>query len=77
MYTRPRNSWDLRNYRQRANETIRGYIQRFSKKHNELPNITDANVISAFIRGMTYEAPIHVLGRETPHMMLELQDITT
>ena len=34
-YTRPGNSWNLRNCRQRADETLREYIQRFSKKRNE------------------------------------------
>jgi hypothetical protein len=47
-YTHPGNSWDLCNCRQRADETLREYIQRFSKKRNELPNITDTDVINAF-----------------------------
>jgi hypothetical protein len=42
MYTWPGNSWDLRNCRQRPDKTLREYIQHFSKKRNELPNITDA-----------------------------------
>ena len=76
-YTRPRNSWDLYNYRQRADETLREYIQCFSKKHNELPNITDANVINAFICGTNYEALVHALGHETPRMTWELLDVAT
>jgi hypothetical protein len=77
MYIWPRNSWDLRNCRQRANETLQEYIQCFSKKHNELPNITDADMINAFIYGMTYEALVHMLGCETPRMTRELLDVTT
>ena len=68
-YTQLGTSWDLRNYRQRSNETLREYIQNFSKKRNELPNITDANVINAFICGMTYEALVHAPDRETLHVM--------
>jgi hypothetical protein len=76
-YTQPRNSWDLHNCRQRPNETLWQYIQRFSKKCNELPNIIDADVINAFICGMTYDALVHALGRETSRTMQELLDITT
>jgi hypothetical protein len=60
-----------------ADKTLREYIQCFAKKHNELPNITNTDVINAFICGMTCEAPVHVLSRETPCMMRELLDITT
>ena len=74
-YTWPGNSWDLRNCRQRANETLRKYIQRFSKKRNELPNISDADVINAFICSMTCEALVYALGRETPCTTRELQDV--
>jgi hypothetical protein len=77
MYIWTENSWDLRNYRQRANETFQEYIQCSSKKCNELSNITDANMINAFICGTTYEALIHVLGRETPRTMRELLDVAT
>jgi hypothetical protein len=46
-------------------------------KCNELPNITDADVINAFICGTTCETLVHALGRETPHTMRELLDVTT
>jgi hypothetical protein len=32
-YVRPRNSWDLRGYRQQPGESLREYIRRFSKQH--------------------------------------------
>ena len=44
---------------------------------NELPNITDADMINAFIYGTSYKALIHALGRESPCMTWELLDITT
>ena len=53
------------------------YIQRFSKKRNELPNITDADIINTFTYGMTSEALIHALNRETLRMMWELLDVAT
>ena len=31
MYKCPRNPWDLKNYHQKAGETLRGYIQCFSR----------------------------------------------
>jgi hypothetical protein len=49
------NSWDLRSYKQNPSESLRDYIQRFSKKHTELPNITDSDVIMAFLSSTTYK----------------------
>jgi len=40
-------------------------------------NITDANVINAFISSTTYEALVHALGHETLCTMRELLDIAT
>jgi hypothetical protein len=77
MHTQLENSWDLCNYRQRANETLQEYIQRFSKKHNELPNIINTGLINAFICVMTCKVLVHALRRETPCMTQELLDITT
>jgi hypothetical protein len=52
-YVRPRNSWDLRSCRQQPGESLREYIRRFSKQRTELPNITDSDVIDAFLAGTT------------------------
>ena len=46
-------------------------------KRNELPNITDADMINTFIYDMTSEALVHVLRHKTLRMMQEPQDITT
>jgi hypothetical protein len=48
-YVRPGNSWDLRSCRQQLKESLREYIQWFSKQRTELPNITDSDVIEAFL----------------------------
>ena len=77
MYKRLGNPWDLKNCRQKADETLRGYIRRFSRQCNELPNVTDADVIGAFLSRTTYESLVHKLGRRGPWTTKELLDITT
>ena len=76
-YKRPGNPWDLKNYRQKADETLHGYIRRFSQQCNELPNVADADVIGAFLSGTTCESLIHKLGRRGPRTTKELLDIAT
>jgi hypothetical protein len=76
-YVRPGNSWDLRNCRQQPGESLRDYIRRFSKQRTELPNITDSDVIGAFLAGTTYRDLVSKLGRKTPTRASELMDITT
>jgi len=76
-YKHPENPWDLKNCRQKADETLRGYIRRFSRQCNELPNIADANVIGAFLSGTTCEFLVHKLGRRGPRTTKELLDIAT
>jgi hypothetical protein len=76
-YVRPRNSWDLRSCRQQPGESLREYIWRFSKQRIELPNITDSDVIGAFLTGTTCRDLVSKLGRKTPTKASELMDITT
>jgi hypothetical protein len=52
-YVRTGNSWDLRSYRQHPGESLREYIRWFSKQRTELPNITDSDVIVAFLASTT------------------------
>jgi hypothetical protein len=74
---RPRNSWDLRSCRQQPGESLRDYIRRFSKQCTELPNITDSDVIGAFLVGTTCRDLVSKLGRKTPTKASELMDIAT
>jgi hypothetical protein len=53
------------------------YIQRFSKQCTELPNITDSDVIGAFLTGTTCRDLVSKLGRKTPTKASELMDIAT
>jgi hypothetical protein len=74
---RPRNSWDLRSCRPQPGESLRDYIRRFSKQRTELPNITDSDVIGAFLAGTTCCNLVSKLGRKTPTRASELMDIAT
>jgi hypothetical protein len=74
---RPGNSWDLRSCRQQPGESLRDYIRRFSKQRTELPNITDSDVIGAFLVGTTCSDLVSKLGRKTPTRTSELMDIAT
>ena len=74
---RPGNSWDLRSYRQQPGESLREYIRWFSKQCTELPNITDSDVIGAFLAGTTCRDLVSKLGRKTPTKVSELMDIAT
>jgi hypothetical protein len=76
-YVRPGNSWDLRSCRQQPGESLREYIRRFSKQRTELPNITDSDVIGAFLAGTTCRDLVSKLGRKTPTKASELMDIIT
>jgi hypothetical protein len=63
---RPGNSWDLRSCRQQPGESLWDYIWRFSKQRTELPNVTDSDVIGAFLAGTTCRDLVSKLGRKTP-----------
>jgi hypothetical protein len=76
-YVRPRNSWDLRSCRQQPGESLREYIRRFSKQRTELPNVTDSDVIAAFLAGTTCWDLVSKLGRKTPTRASELMDVAT
>jgi hypothetical protein len=74
---RPGNSWDLRSCRQQPGESLREYIRRFSKQCTELPNITNSDVIGAFLAGTTCRDLVSKLGRKAPTKASELMDIAT
>jgi hypothetical protein len=76
-YVHPGNSWDLRSCRQLSGESLRDYIRRFWKQRTELPNITDSDVIGAFLAGTTCRDLVGKLGRKTPTRASELMDIAT
>jgi hypothetical protein len=73
----PGNSWDLRSHRQQPGESLRDYIRRFSKQRTELPNVTDSDVIGAFLADTTCHDLVSKLGCKTPTRPSELMDIAT
>jgi hypothetical protein len=77
IYVRPGNSWDLQSCRQQPGESLRDYIRRFSKQRTELPNITDSDVIGAFLADTTCRDLVSKQGRKTPTRVSELMDIAT
>jgi hypothetical protein len=76
-YVRLRNTWDLRSCYQNLGETLHEFIRCFSKQCIELPNVTDSDVIRAFIVGTTCRELVHKLGHRSPTKASELLDITT
>jgi hypothetical protein len=64
-YMRPDNSWDLQSCKQKPGESLWDYIRRFSKQGTKLPNITDSDVIMAFLSSTTYKELVRELGRNT------------
>ena len=43
----------------------------------QLPDVVDANVISMFLSGTTYESLIHKLGCLKPHTTCDLLNVAT
>jgi hypothetical protein len=76
-YVRPGNSWDLRSCLQQPGESLREYIWWFPKQRTEMPNVTDSNVIGAFLAGTTCRDLVRKLGRKTPTKVSELMDVAT
>ena len=50
--TRPGTKHDLSRINQKPSELLCSYIQRFLEMRNSIPNIMEAEVITAFIRGL-------------------------
>ena len=50
--TRPGTKHDLNRIYQKLSELLRSYIRRFSEMRNSIPNIIEAEVITAFVRGL-------------------------
>lgn len=76
-YVHPGNSWDLKNCKQKKGETLHDYIRRFSQKCNELLDVADEDVVTAFLSGTTCESLVHKLGWKKPKTTKDLLDIAT
>jgi hypothetical protein len=49
-----------------SGESLQDYIRRFSKQRTELPNVTDSDVIGAFLAGTTCRDLVSKLSHKTP-----------
>jgi hypothetical protein len=76
MHVRLRNSWDLKSCKQEPGESLGDYIRRFSRQCNSLPDVVDANIVSAFLTGTTCKSLVHKLDCRKPRITRELLDIT-
>jgi hypothetical protein len=76
-YIRLGNSWDLQSCRQKTDESLHDYIRRFSKQCTKLPNVTDSDVIGAFLAGTSCRDLVSKLGHKTPTKANKLMDIAT
>jgi hypothetical protein len=65
-YVRPGNSWDLQACTHRPGESLRDFIQRFSKHCTELPSIAQSEIVHAFLEGTTCRDLVRELGRSPP-----------
>jgi hypothetical protein len=76
-YVRPENSWDLRACTQKPGESLRDFIQRFSKRCTELPSMAQSEIVHAFLEDTTCRDLVHEVRRSPPVDSNKLFDIAT
>jgi hypothetical protein len=76
-YVRPGNSWDLRSCTQKPGESLRDFIQRFSKRCTKVPSVAQSEIMLASLEGTTCRDLVRELGRSPPVDSNELFDIAT
>jgi hypothetical protein len=60
-----------------ADESLRNFIRRFSKRCIELPSVAQSEIVHAFLVGTTCQDLVGELGRSPPVDSNELSDIAT
>ena len=55
MYELLGTKYDLEKLHQSSEESLRDFIRRFSEKRNSIPNITDAEAIATFTKGLRHK----------------------
>jgi hypothetical protein len=76
-YVPPENSWDLRACTHKPGESLRDFIQRFSKRCTELPSVAQSEIVHAFLEGTTYRDLVRELRRSPLVDSNKLFDIAT
>ncbi|XP_066333995.1 uncharacterized protein [Miscanthus floridulus] len=62
----PSTKYDLEKLHQSFKESLRDFIRRFSETRNSIPNITNAEAIAAFTKGLRHEQLCSKLYRKRP-----------
>ena len=73
--TRLGTKHDLNRIYQKPSELLRSYIKCFSEMRNSIPNITEAEVITAFVKGLHHRDLRSKFNRKPPKGIGEM--ITT
>ena len=68
----PSTMYDLEKLHQSSGESLRDFIRHFSETRNSIPNITDAEAIAAFTKGLRHEQLCGKLYRKRPTTIGEL-----
>ena len=71
-YKQPRTNYDLEKLHQSSGESLCDFIRRFSETRNFVPNITDAEAIATFTKGLRHEQLHNKLYRKRPTTIDEL-----
>jgi hypothetical protein len=73
----PGNSWDLQVCTQKPRESLRDFIQRFSKRCTELRTVAQSEIVHAFLEGTTCWDLVRELGESPSVHSDKLFDIAT
>jgi hypothetical protein len=73
----PKNLSNLKGGKKWSDDTLRGYIRRFSKRCNELSGISNSDIVSSFIYSATNTALVYKLGCNRPRTINKLMAIVS
>src|SRR5438128_443948 len=74
-FTKPGVEWDLYQIHQKKGESLLEFIQRFMKKKNTIPSVSDVVIMATFRRGVKDPDLLKKLSRRQPTMVKELFDM--